>query len=365
MPDPQSSIPPALRDRLEAAADRHAELTARLSDPASLADHRTVRDLSIERAALDSIVHRYTDLRALERELAELREAVTLGADAELISLAREEIPELESRIASLAEVVLAELVTADDDAVGSAILELRAGVGGDEAAIWAGDLLGMYEKFASRRGWTFEPLDISPGDAGGVRHAIVTVAGAGAFADLAFEAGTHCVKRVPTTETQGRIHTSTATVAVLPEPTDVQIDINPADVEEHVTTAQGPGGQNVNKVATAVHLRHTPTGVEVRMQETKSQKQNREKAWRLLRARVYEIEREKQTAARAETRSAQIGSAGRAERVRTYRYKDNIAVDHRLGDSFNLGRALDGELDMIATAMRRREIADRLAALR
>lgn len=364
MSEAHENISGAVRARLEAVAARHAELTARLSDPATLTDHRAVRDLSIERAALDPIVEKYSNLRAVERERDELREAVTRGADADLAAMAREEIPVLESRLAEIAEMLLADLVTAADDAVGSAILELRAGVGGDEAAIWAGDLLTMYEKFAERRGWSFEILDLSPGDAGGVRHAIVTVAGAGAFADLAQEAGTHCVKRVPATETQGRIHTSTATVAVLPEPTDVQVDIDPADVEEHVTTAQGPGGQNVNKVATAVHLRHIPTGVEVRMQETKSQKQNREKAWRLLRARLYELERDKQDAERAASRSAQIGSAGRAERVRTYRYKDSIAVDHRLGESFNLDKTLAGDLDALAHAHRRLAIADRLTAM-
>ena len=363
MQDPHASISESLRERLNQIAARHADLTARLSDPAVLTDHTAVRDLSVQRAAFDPIVSRYESLCALEREREDLAAALA-DDDAELADLARAELPVLDTRIDQLVQDLIARLVTADDDAVGSVMLELRAGVGGDEAALWAGDLLAMYDKFAALRGWSFEPLDISLNEAGGVRHAVVSVQGPGVWLDLAGEAGTHCVKRVPVTESQGRVHTSTATVAVLPEPTEVQVRIDPADVQERITTAQGPGGQNVNKVATAVHVIHTPTGIEVRMQETKSQRQNREKAWRLLRARVYEREREKADAQRAEARSAQIGSAGRSERIRTYRYKDGFVVDHRLNESFALDRTLAGGLEPIVEALRRRTIEQRLAAL-
>jgi peptide chain release factor 1 len=222
-----------------------------------------------------------------------------------------------------------------------------------------------MYQHYASNKSFSFEPIEVSSDDGvGGVRAAVITLAGPGVWTAMAHEAGTHCVKRVPATESQGRVHTSTCTVAVLPEPKEVELQLNTADVDEHVTTSQGPGGQNVNKVATAVHLIHKPTGVEVRMQETKSQAQNREKAWRLLRARLYERQLAEQRAKEAAERSAQIGSGGRAERIRTYRYKDNIAVDHRLNESFSLQSTLAGDLDPLVNMLNEQQTARRLAAL-
>lgn len=236
--------------------------------------------------------------------------------------------------------------------------------MGGDEACLWVGDLLDMYRRYAQRRGWRVEDMDFSPGDAGGFRSAVLNISGEGVWAHLGYEGGTHQVKRVPATEAQGRVHTSTATVAVLPEPEEIELKINPEEVKVSITTAQGPGGQNVNKVATAVHLIHLPTGIEVRMQESKSQQQNREKAWKLLRARLYERQREQLHRQRDEQRLAMIGSAGRAEKIRTYRYKENLAVDHRINESFNLGRILEGELDPLVKSLIERDTAQRLASL-
>ena len=263
-----------------------------------------------------------------------------------------------------LAEALKTELVTSDDKAVGAMILEIRAGVGGDEAALFAGDLLEMYERYAGIRRWRFETLESQPGEMGGIKTVVIELEGRGAWSELGYEGGTHQVKRVPATEAQGRIHTSTATVAVLAQPEEVEVNLEKSDVKESITTAQGPGGQNVNKVATAVHLIHEPTGIEVRMQETKSQAQNREKAWRLLRARLYERQRRETEARRAEERASMIGSGNRAEKIRTYRYKDNLAVDHRLGGSFNLGELMQGNLTPLIESLIELDVAKRLAAL-
>ncbi len=353
-----------LRRTLDELLAQHALLGEQLGDPAIATDHRRVQAISIRRAAIEPLVERWRRFVRLERELDEARRMVAEERDAELAGLAKEEVTRLREQASSELESVQEQLVTADDDAVGAVILEIRAGVGGDEAGLFAGDLLEMYRRFASGQGWQYETLDAAPGEAGGIKHAVVALKGPRVFADLAFEAGTHQVKRVPATEAQGRVHTSTATVAVLPEPEAIEVDLDPADVKESITTAQGPGGQNVNKVSTAVHLIHQPTGIEVRMQETKSQQQNRERAWQLLRARLYAKQQAEAAARRAEARSDMIGTASRAEKIRTYRFKENLVNDHRLGESFNLSEVLSGDLGPIVAALRRREVASRLAAL-
>ena len=356
-------IPENVAQKLREIADQHAELSAQLMDGEILSDHRKVKTLSIKKAAIASIVEQfesYVSALALEQELAE----IIVGGDKDLADLARDELPKVKEQLTTLTSTILKQLVTADEQSVGSIILEIRAGVGGDEAALWAGDLEEMYRRFATSHGWSVDEMDRSAGEMGGYKSVIIGIAGEGVWMNFGFESGTHQVKRVPTTEAQGRIHTSTATVAVLPEPEEVEVELDPNDVQEHITTSTGPGGQNVNKVATAVHLIHEPTGIEVRMQDTKSQSQNREKAWKLLRARLFDQQKAKMEAERAEARSSMIGSGSRAEKIRTYRYKDNLVVDHRIGESFNLSEFMAGNMQPLVDQLVEAETARRLADL-
>jgi peptide chain release factor 1 len=343
---------------------QHASVGEQLLDPAVLADHRKVRALSIKKAAIEPLVVDYRAYRKALGQIDELRSLISEESDTDLATLAREELPVVQSRAEQLINAIQKRLVTADDQSVGSVILEVRAGVGGDEAGIWAGDLVNMYKRFAAARGWTLDDLQFSPAEHGGFKQAVMSVSGEGVWSQLGYEGGTHQVKRVPATEAQGRIHTSTATVAVLPEPEEVQVKLDPDDVKENITTSQGPGGQNVNKVATAVHLIHVPTGIEVRMQETRSLGQNRERAWQLLRARLFERQQAEADAQRAEARSTMIGSGGRAEKIRTYRWKENVVVDHRINESFNLGEVMSGRMQPLIDKLTEHDIAQRLAAL-
>ena len=350
--------------KLEELSQRYDELERSLSDPEVFSDPERVRELSVKRSGIADIVERYRRYRSLAEQIEEDERIVAESDDPELRGLAQEELEGLKPEAEGLLEAITHELVTADDRAVGSVILEVRAAAGGAEAAIWAGELLAMYQQYADRHGWQHETLSFSPSDQGGVREAIANVSGPGVWQGLGYEGGVHCVKRVPETESQGRIHTSTATVAVMPEPEAVSVDIPDEDVETHVTTAQGPGGQNVNKVASAVHMVHKPTGIEVRMQESKSQHQNRDRAWRLLKARVHDAYERERAQERADQRGKMIGSGGRSERIRTYRFKDNMVVDHRLGRSFNLEPILAGDLDDVVEALVAQDRANRLAAM-
>jgi peptide chain release factor 1 len=353
--------------------DRHCEATAeQMNDPAVATDPTRIVALAREHSRLVRIVEPYREYLKFVAGCAEA-EAILAdpSSDAELRSMAQEELAEARGQAEQALEDVKGLLVMGGDDQIGSVMLEIRAGTGGEEAALFAGDLLGMYRRYAEARRWQFEVLSASPTDMGGFREVVVNVRGENVWSRLGYEGGGHRVQRVPKTESQGRIHTSAATVAVLPEPesVDVQIDWD-KDVNEYTSRASGPGGQNVNKVESAIRLEHIPTGLTVSMRDEKSQHKNRAKARRILAARVYEYHRSRQMAAEAAARKAMIGSGDRSQRVRTYNFPQNRCTDHRLrqdgaeGANYPRQAVIAGGLDALVDALVAYDKAQRLANL-
>jgi peptide chain release factor 1 len=322
--------------------------------------------LSKEHAELADLVEKIRAYRTALRDLKENEQLLTdPAADAELKDLASEELAGLRERHERLERDVRVALLPADSADSSSAIVEVRAGTGGAEAALFAADLVKMYTRYAQRQGWKAEILSYSESDLGGVKEAVLAMEGHGAYAKLKFESGGHRVQRVPVTEAGGRIHTSAATVAVLPEPEDVDIDINDKDLRIDVYRASGAGGQHVNKTESAVRITHIPSGIVVAMQEEKSQHKNRAKAMKILRARMFEAERERKDSARAAERKGLIGSGDRSERIRTYNFPQGRVTDHRINLTlYKLDRIISGEeLEEIVEALITEDHASRLAA--
>ena len=319
--------------------------------------------LGKEHADLRDVAAAARELSAARRELAEARE---MAADPEMAEVAAEEAEALEARIPALEEALQLMLLPKDKADSAPVILEVRAGTGGDEAALFAGDLFGMYTRYAATRGWRVEVLSASESDVGGYKEIQANVSGENVYGRLKFESGVHRVQRVPETETQGRIHTSAATVAVLPEPEEVDIEINEADLRVDVFRASGPGGQSVNTTDSAVRITHLPTGVVVSQQDEKSQHKNRAKAMKVLRARLFDAERARIDAERSADRASQVGSGDRSERIRTYNFPQGRVTDHRIGLTVHkLPAVLAGEaLDEVVDALVLADQTERLAAM-
>jgi peptide chain release factor 1 len=346
----------ALSDRLAEIETSFDETEAALGDPEVLADPSRLAELGKRHSDLKDVV---ADIRRWRQARVDLGEAREMADDPDMAQMARE----LERQIETLTESIKRALVPKDPNDAKDVIVEIRSGVGGDEASIWAGDLLRMYQKYTEHLGFRMEEMESSESETGGYDKVTVSVKGRGAYSKLKYEGGVHRVQRVPKTESQGRIHTSTATVAVLPEADEVDIEIDPNDVRVDVYRSTGPGGQSVNTTDSAVRLTHEPSGIVVSMQDEKSQLQNKDKAWRVLRSRLLQMEQDKAAAELAGARKSQVGTGGRSEKIRTYNYKDNRVTDHRIGLTIKrLDSVLEGGLDDFVDALTAAEQAEKLA---
>jgi peptide chain release factor 1 len=340
-------------EQLEKIENRFHELTQQIAAPEVLADPKQLQTLAKERAGIEDIASRYADYKATIKSLADTQAMLNDGLDEEMAAMVKDEVKTLQEKKDRLTEELKEALIPKDPNDEKNVIMEIRAGTGGDEAAIFAADLFRMYSRYAQDKRWAIEVLSASVGAEAGYKEIIFEVRGKGAYSRLKFERGVHRVQRVPVTEASGRIHTSTSTVAVLPEAEEVDIDINPDDLRVDIFHSSGAGGQNVNKVATAVRLTHIPTGTVVVCQDERSQLRNRQKAMMVLRSRLLDAQRQKQEEEIVEERRSQVGSGERAEKIRTYNYPQDRITDHRIGQNFhNLPGIMEGNLDDIIEAL-------------
>lgn len=340
-------------DQLQAVEDRYEELGELLSDPEVISDTQRLLKLTKEEASLRETVEVYRRYKKVEADLTETEELLSENLDPEMTELAKEELSELKKEKEVLEERIKILLLPKDPNDDKNIIMEIRGAAGGDEAALFAGDLFNMYQKYAEAQGWKFEVMSSNVTDIGGYKEVTIMISGDSVYSKLKYESGAHRVQRVPSTESQGRIHTSTSTVVVIPEAEEVEIDIAEKDIRTDIYHSSGAGGQHINKTASAVRLTHIPTGIVVAMQDERSQIKNREKAMKILRARVYDkIQQEAQSEYDASRKSA-VGTGDRSERIRTYNFPQNRVTDHRIGLTIQkLDRILGGELDEIIDAL-------------
>lgn len=352
-------------DRLQAVEDRYEKLNELLSDPDIVSDSKKLAKYSKEQSDIQETVEVYREYKSAKEQLAEAREMLEDKLDAEMKEMVKEEVNELESNIADYEERLRILLIPKDPNDSKNVIVEIRGAAGGDEAALFANSLFRMYSKYAETQGWKIDIMNANPTELGGYKEIVFMINGQGAYSKFKFESGAHRVQRVPETESQGRVHTSTSTVVVMPEAEEVELDLQDKDIRVDIYHASGAGGQHVNKTASAVRMTHIPTGIVVAMQDERSQLKNREKAMKVLRARVYDkLQQDAQSEYDAERKSA-VGTGDRSERIRTYNYPQNRVTDHRIGLTIQkLDQIIDGKLDELIDALILEEQAKKLDAL-
>lgn len=342
-----------LFDRLQMLADRYEELGELLSDPDVIADSKRFMELSKEMADLRETVEKYEKYKQVVQQIKDDEEMLSTGLDDEMAAMVKEELSDSKNEKQKLEQEIKILLLPKDPNDGKDLIMEIRGAAGGDEASLFAADLFSMYSKYAERQGWSIEVIDKNMTEVGGFKEIALTINGKNVWSKLKYESGAHRVQRVPVTESAGRVHTSTATVVVMPEEEDVEIDLDPKDIRVDVYRSSGAGGQHINKTSSAVRMTHLPTGIVVAMQDQRSQQQNREKAMKILKARVYDYYKSHEQSEYDENRKSAVGTGDRSERIRTYNYPQNRVTDHRIGLSLNkLDRIMNGELDDVIDAL-------------
>ncbi|ABN53793.1 MAG TPA: peptide chain release factor 1 [Hungateiclostridium thermocellum] len=350
-------------EKFQAAENRYDEINHRLSDPAVIANQDEYKKLMKEHAELEVLVTKYNEYKKLTKEIADAKEMLNEKLDKEFREMVETELKEAQEKLEVLKKEMKILLLPKDPNDERNVIVEIRGGAGGDEAALFAGDLFRMYTRYAERNGWKTEILDSNPTEIGGFKEVVFSIEGNGAYSRLKFESGVHRVQRVPVTEANGRVHTSTVTVAVLPEAEEIDVEINPNDLRIDTYRASGAGGQHINKTDSAIRITHLPTGLVVCCQDQRSQHKNKEKAMKVLRSKLYEMAREQQHNEIAQERKSQVGTGDRSERIRTYNFPQGRVTDHRIGLTlYKIDDILDGDIDEIIDALITTDQASKLA---